>query len=469
MFTESALLRTMDAIQAAAPADAAVPAGETARWGNRKKKARREELRLRRKLKRKGNMTVDDDERADDVGNLFYIDRVGDRDVAATLALGIDVPGGNGDDSKRGADVDIIDLSNDDDVAAAVVVEATTAIAGGDDNGKGAPLDAVRSKLDCFDSIEKGEGSTKQISGSTSAKYASTVATSATATFSTEEFRFVIDKEGLKELGGNEDNGEDGVGAVNRSNLGASTMNDEAPLAVPPSDLGQLEVGEPIKLPYSSDVTNDRKNTIFDVNDDFSDDDAAVVKNDDKDNNDDDDSADKLSSYYQRNNRLDATSSGNNFPMDVKGRASSSSSVILLDHYDSSEEKEYLECDSSDSDTDSEFLSPSKATNPKRSMEIMELSITSNKISDAGVRPEPAVVGPRGKVRTRVVSALLSLTRQLRMSSKFTHTIECRTKARVPIINCSTRMGFEGDIAIGGHNGVDTSMYAKSQVKRFRR
>jgi hypothetical protein len=63
----------------------------------------------------------------------------------------------------------------------------------------------------------------------------------------------------------------------------------------------------------------------------------------------------------------------------------------------------------------------------------------------------------------------LSLTRQLRMSSKFTHTIECRTKARVPIINRSARMGFEGDIAIGGHNGVDTSMYAKSQAKGFRR
>ena len=29
-------------------------------------------------------------------------------------------------------------------------------------------------------------------------------------------------------------------------------------------------------------------------------------------------------------------------------------------------------------------------------------------------------------------------------------------------------MGFEGDIAIGGHNGVDTSMYAQAQSTRYR-
>ena len=33
----------------------------------------------------------------------------------------------------------------------------------------------------------------------------------------------------------------------------------------------------------------------------------------------------------------------------------------------------------------------------------------------------------------------------------------------------STRTGFEGDIAVGGHNGVDTSMYAQTQVGRFER
>ena len=104
--------------------------------------------------------------------------------------------------------------------------------------------------------------------------------------------------------------------------------------------------------------------------------------------------------------------------------------------------------------------------------EVLELSIKSNRRESSssitrGNGNKPSF-GPTGKTRIHVISALQSLTRQLRRSS-FTHTIECRSKARVPIINCSTRTGFEGDIAIGGHNGVDTSMYALSQVKRFRR
>ena len=76
--------------------------------------------------------------------------------------------------------------------------------------------------------------------------------------------------------------------------------------------------------------------------------------------------------------------------------------------------------------------------------------------------------GPTGKVRARVLAVLQGLTRQLRRSS-FTHTIECRSRARVPIVNCATRTGFEGDIAVGGHNGVDTSTYAMDQVGRFNR
>jgi hypothetical protein len=86
MFTESALLRTMDAIQSSPPTDAAVHVGGTARQsGPAKKKTRREELRRKRKIKRRDDLTVNDDGRADDDDFLFCIDRVGDRDVAATL------------------------------------------------------------------------------------------------------------------------------------------------------------------------------------------------------------------------------------------------------------------------------------------------------------------------------------------------------------------------------------------------
>ena len=152
------------------------------------------------------------------------------------------------------------------------------------------------------------------------------------------------------------------------------------------------------------------------------------------------------------------------------------SPIDLLDDDSSSDEEAYiiqqetLDVSSDDDDDDEDSVAP-KA----KSEEVLELSITSNKPTSNTNAQQPApqhdkksAIGPTGKARTQVVSALQSLTRQLRRSS-FTHTIECRSKARVPIINCSTRTGFEGDIAIGGHNGVDTSMYAMSQVKRFNR
>jgi hypothetical protein len=285
----------------------------------------------------------------------------------------LDVPKGDGEGSKRGVAVEIIDLSSDDDVNASIVVETTTAIAGGDDDGEETALDNPCNKLDCFDSVEKEEAIAERISMSVAANDASAVDTSDLCHrhfLDGGDSQFVIDEEGLKELGGDDDNVEEVVGVADRSKLGAFDKNDETPSAVPRADLGQVEGGEPISPSYTSDVTNVRTIeicTIFDVyNDDGSDDDVVVVKNGDIDKDDDDDSADKLSSYCQRHDRYDATSGRNNYRMDVAGRASSSSSVILLDHDDSSEEKEYLGCDSSDSDADSEFPSRSRATNPRR-------------------------------------------------------------------------------------------------------
>ncbi len=288
-------------------------------------------------IKRRDDSTVDDDGRADDDDFLFCIDRVGDRDVVATLELGLDVLEGDGDDTMQMTDAEIIDLSNDDDVSAAVVVDTIAAIAGGDYEGEKSALDAVCTKPECLDLIENKErSSTKQIPESTLGKDAPTVATSATSTFSTEEFRFVVDKEGLKELGGDDDDGFQVAAVENQSMLGASKMNDETPSAFPPEDLGKVKGGEPITTPYKSDANNDRKNskrTIFNVNDDCSDGDGVAVQNYDSNNDDDDDdSADKLSSHYQRNDRLDATAGGNVFLMDVKERVSASSSLVLLDH-----------------------------------------------------------------------------------------------------------------------------------------
>ena len=474
LLTESALLRTMDAIQAAAAAAAAgggfggnggrggiASAGAAAsstsvasepndRNGKRAI-IRRQEKRGRKKARKRRPSSSADDGNAGDVDDgLFFIDRAGEA-AAAAMAPGFNLPESDDEDSKRGvADVvEIIDLSNDDDdAAAAISAAAIAATAGGDDiiDGRYA-LATVCNELDHSDPV--GEEDVTDTNTDSAATEDATAVAAATAAVSnsTEDFQFVIGEEGMKELGGDNDDDEEEVVAaavVDRSKSDTCDDDNDAPAAARQADSGQVE-GEETFSSY----------------------DIIAVNSDGEDDDGDDDSADKLSSYYQSHDKFDATASDrNDHRMDVRGRASTSSSVILLDRDDSSEEKEYLgyesSSDSSDDDECREFMSGSNTTS-------LELSITSNKSNDTDVRAEPAVVGPRGKARTRVISALLILTRQLRMSSKFTHTIECRTKARVPIINCSTRMGFEGDIAIGGHNGVDTSMYAMSQVKRFRR
>lgn len=39
--------------------------------------------------------------------------------------------------------------------------------------------------------------------------------------------------------------------------------------------------------------------------------------------------------------------------------------------------------------------------------------------------------------------------------------------SRVPIVKMTTAWGFEGDLAIGGHNGTDTSAFASQQASRY--
>jgi len=182
------------------------------------------------------------------------------------------------------------------------------------------------------------------------------------------------------------------------------------------------------------------------------------------DEDEDDDSADKMSAYYSRQGGAaigTRTNSAEREIIEIDAPSRASSPVDLIDDDDSS-----LEADEGRDRADGDDG-------------VLELSLTTESRKDATTTKRPfghfetqrppvkkQVVGPTGKTRARVLSALQILTRQLRRSS-FTHTIECRSRARVPIINCGTRTGFEGDIAIGGHNGVDTSTYAMDQVKRF--
>jgi hypothetical protein len=85
---------------------------------------------------------------------------------------------------------------------------------------------------------------------------------------------------------------------------------------------------------------------------------------------------------------------------------------------------------------------------------------------DPNKQPAREKVGPSGKTRTRVVNSLYKLTRPLR---PFASQMHVRRQARVPIINMVTTFGFECDIALGGHNGTDTSSYASTHLSRFKR
>jgi len=267
-------------------------------------------------------------------------------------------------------------------------------------------------------------------------------------------FQFEIDLAGVKELGGDVVDLDNCTGIKEKNARSRESSSDN--LHQKPS--------EPAKTEQSSDevckkndeskemeIAGKTKETaieidesICDGDDDGDESDVIVI------DSEDDDDADKLASYYSRQSNSSANGNVNN---------TSTSPIDLLNEDDSSCELSRLDVD--DSDDDDAHKLPQEQEN-----EVMELSLTSGQTSQQPLTKP--VIGPTGKTRNKVVSVLLSLTNQLRRSS-FTHTIECRSRARVPIINCSTRTGFEGDIAIGGHNGVDTSLYAMSQVNRFKR
>lgn len=92
----------------------------------------------------------------------------------------------------------------------------------------------------------------------------------------------------------------------------------------------------------------------------------------------------------------------------------------------------------------------------------MEVSFVSNG------KPKAQLPEFTEEERVKVVRALNALGKRLRgaLPLNFMHV---RKRARVPIINMETRYGFECDIAVGGHQGMDTSGYAIAQCQRFHR
>jgi hypothetical protein len=261
----------------------------------------------------------------------------------------------------------------------------------------------------------------------------------------TESFQFVFDVDGVQELGGEVDDlVESSADAVASSQTNDKSNAQQKARAIP---IQQVTVNSPQNdelEPGTFAAFGNLSEDAINVDDDSDADDGSdvVVL-------DDDDSADKMSSFYSRKEEE---------PQDQKETHKEDRRKPKRDHRDF----DVISVGDSSSDE-------STAGDKTNSDEVLELSLTSNNVRGISAKSAPItkpVFGPTGKIRMRVVSVLQSLTTQLRRSS-FTHTIECRSRAKVPIINCNTRTGFEGDIAIGGHNGVDTSAYAMTQVKRF--
>ena len=79
-----------------------------------------------------------------------------------------------------------------------------------------------------------------------------------------------------------------------------------------------------------------------------------------------------------------------------------------------------------------------------------------------------SLVGPNGSGRFEIVDILERLGRSLRRVS-FARNVHVIKKARVPIVKMKSQFGFEGDVAVGGHSGMDTTQYAANLILRYKR
>ncbi|KAL7505454.1 hypothetical protein ACHAXN_006569 [Cyclotella atomus] len=281
-----------------------------------------------------------------------------------------------------------------------------------------------------------------------------------------EQFQFAIDLDGVQQLGGDP---KDLPGFTEMAESQSETLHHSTESMASEEKLDAKS--EKVPAPEGTDESSKPQQNAtavaaaapngkslddaIDVDDESSVEDEAIVLDDESA-----DEADKLDSFYSRQQDTihspprDADHAGlptTTSEQQKNIRAPNRQDNDIISIGGSSDDSEYGNVYSSRED------------------EVLELSVTSNLMTNLTDSSKPIVkpsFGPTGKTRVRVISVLQGLTSHLRRSS-FTNTVECRSRARVPIVNCNTRTGFEGDIAIGGHNGVDTSTYAKRQVNRF--
>ena len=196
----------------------------------------------------------------------------------------------------------------------------------------------------------------------------------------------------------------------------------------------------------------------------------------------DDSSADKLENFWSRKSHDKSTTSMNNVGADITNAknllAMPDSNVIIKNCNENNYDDDYSDDSSNDEETeDSNYVpkrrprgqslvSQSSSTTCSVEATLDESGLEVSFVVGANKQTAREKIGPSGRTRTLVVNSLYKLTRPLR---PFASQMHVRKKARVPIINMISHFGFECDIALGGHNGTDTSSYASTQLSRFKR
>jgi len=166
----------------------------------------------------------------------------------------------------------------------------------------------------------------------------------------------------------------------------------------------------------------------------------------------DEDRADKLESFVKINKVLPPPSpaASDIWPSGTDSDSCSSAEVYLGNDDDDVEVSCFVDDPESTQEND----------------ELNKFGIQHSQASSDPQRVKPLLkFGPQGKTRELVVKALTKIGKNLNKTA-LVQNLFVRKRARVPIINLTTRSGIDCDIALGGHNGTDTSKFAAIWIKR---
>lgn len=181
---------------------------------------------------------------------------------------------------------------------------------------------------------------------------------------------------------------------------------------------------------------------------------------------DDDDKVDKMNSFQQWQCKDDSFTSVsmNTSHEDLKIKLCASDDSTGIDGDDNGVANTESRTFSGDGDDDNSSCYKKCSENGDNDRFDLHISEHTNFTSSFLSRSQK--FGPTGRTKIKVVRALSLLAKQL-WKSPFAQNLHVRKNARVPIICMTTRFGFDSDLALGGHNGMDTSQYVKKLIQKY--